>query len=90
MSARLFRSARVFTFFTRVEELRECIVRDFTCLRRSGYGRRCIQDASYVLCPVCQVVSPAGGGCDNDRGVGGIGLGFTLILRIFNGNQKLD
>ena len=33
----------------------------------------CIMDATYVLCPVCKVVSPMENGCDN----GGVGLGFT-------------
>jgi hypothetical protein len=60
-----------------VEETGECIVRDFslfsTCLGCT-VDVFCIQDANYVLCPVCQVVSPAGGNTDNDRGKGGVGL----------------
>ena len=36
----------------------------------------CIQDASYVLCPQCQVVNPLEGQqCESD---GGVGLGFTI------------
>lgn len=36
----------------------------------------CIQDADFVLCPACKVVSPmAGASAGND---GGVGLGFTL------------
>jgi hypothetical protein len=35
----------------------------------------CIQDASYVLCPQCQVVNPLDGQCESD---GGVGLGFTI------------
>lgn len=38
----------------------------------------CIQDADYVLCPTCRVVSPM----DQERGSrnsdGGVGLGFTM------------
>lgn len=40
----------------------------------------CIADASYVLCPRCQVVSPLGGNDGGDEGEprqGGVGLGFT-------------
>jgi hypothetical protein len=63
------------------EETRECIARDFylpsTCLGCT-VDVCCIQDANYVLCPVCQVVSPVGGNADNDRGKGGVGLGFTF------------
>jgi hypothetical protein len=63
------------------EETRECIVRDFylpsTCLGCS-VDVCCIQDANYVLCPVCQVVSPLGRNADNDHGQGGVGLGFTF------------
>lgn len=33
----------------------------------------CIMDATYVLCPVCKVVSPLENGCE----AGGVGLGFT-------------
>jgi hypothetical protein len=64
-----------------LEETRECIVRDFylplTCLGCS-VDVCCIQDANYVICPVCQVVSPLGGNADNDHGKGGVGLGFTF------------
>jgi hypothetical protein len=63
------------------EETRECIVRDFylpsTCLGCS-VDVCCIQDANYVLCPLCQVVSPMGGNADNDYGKGGVGLGFII------------
>ena len=34
----------------------------------------CIMDATYVLCPVCKVVSPLENGCPD----GGVGLGFTF------------
>jgi hypothetical protein len=63
--------------------LRGCITRDYFYLPFDLYGVHmldscCIQDANYVLCPVCQVVSPVGGNADNDRGKGGVGLGFTF------------
>ena len=35
----------------------------------------CIQDATYVLCPQCQVVNPLEGQCESD---GGVGLSFTI------------
>jgi hypothetical protein len=35
----------------------------------------CIQDATYVLCPTCQVISPLG---KLDEYDGGVGLGFTM------------
>lgn len=34
----------------------------------------CIQNATYVLCPQCQVVNPF----DGDESNGGVGLGFTI------------
>jgi hypothetical protein len=34
----------------------------------------CIQDADYVLCPDCRVVSRLEG--SSSRGMGGVGLGF--------------
>jgi hypothetical protein len=34
----------------------------------------CIQNATYVLCPQCQVVNPF----DGDESKGGVGLGFTI------------
>jgi hypothetical protein len=59
------------------EETRECIVRDF-CLLSTCLGWTVdvcfIQDANYVVCPVCQLLSPVGGNADNDRGKGGVGL----------------
>lgn len=43
-----------------------------------------IQDASYVLCPICRVVGPvepdpdsSGGGGGGAAKAGGVGLGFT-------------
>ena len=37
----------------------------------------CIQDANYVLCPECKVVSPLSDGADPEFD-GGVGLGFTF------------
>lgn len=37
----------------------------------------CIQDADYVVCPICKTVSPLEGDCDA-RSDGGVGLGFTM------------
>jgi len=37
----------------------------------------CIQDADYVLCPVCRVVSPMEGATTSESD-GGVGLGFTM------------
>lgn len=61
------------------DETWECIKQDFfvpaTCLSCTTEVC-CIQDASFVLCPVCRVVSPLD--CGNDCGAGGVGLGFTF------------
>lgn len=38
----------------------------------------CIQDADYVLCPSCRVVSPMEGDYPKRFGDGGVGLGFTM------------
>ena len=38
----------------------------------------CIQDADFVLCPTCRVVSPMNGIVDVDHCEGGVGLGFTF------------
>jgi hypothetical protein len=38
----------------------------------------CIQDADFVLCPMCRVVSPMNGIVDAAASDGGVGLGFTF------------
>ena len=38
----------------------------------------CIQDADYVLCPDCRVVSPIREQLENDKSNGGVGLGFKV------------
>ena len=38
----------------------------------------CIQDADFVLCPGCRVVSPMVGNCFGGGDEGGVGLGFTM------------
>jgi len=38
----------------------------------------CIQDADFVLCPGCRIVSPMVGDCFGGGDEGGIGLGFTM------------
>ena len=38
----------------------------------------CIQDADFVLCPMCRVVSPMNGIVDAGTSEGGVGLGFTF------------
>jgi hypothetical protein len=38
----------------------------------------CIQDADFVLCPTCRVVSPMNGIVDAASSDGGVGLGFTF------------
>jgi hypothetical protein len=38
----------------------------------------CIQDADFVLCPLCRVVSPMDGIVDTTASSGGVGLGFTF------------
>ena len=38
----------------------------------------CIQDASFVICPECRVVSPLESAIEDDNHAGGVGLGFTL------------
>jgi len=38
----------------------------------------CIQDAAYVLCPVCKSVSPVETTDDSTKAAEGVGLGFTL------------
>ena len=57
----------------------ECVERDFympvSCFACAA-ELCCIQDASYVLCPTCRVVSRMDGmSADHD---GGVGLGFTM------------
>lgn len=68
----------------------QCVENDFflptSCMACSA-DICCIQDAEYVICPTCKVVSPllssmgGGGGEDNNNNRGrafGAGLGFTL------------
>jgi hypothetical protein len=38
----------------------------------------CIQDAEYILCPDCRVVSPVPGDVGDGLNSGGVGLGFTM------------
>jgi hypothetical protein len=41
----------------------------------------CIQDAAFVLCPACRVISPmtlTAGGAFQSSSNGGVGLGFTM------------
>lgn len=72
------------------DETWACIERDFylpvMCFGCSA-ELCCIQDADYVLCPTCRVVSPMNGIPENDGnaergneniGNGGVGLGFTF------------
>lgn len=57
-------------------ETKECVQRDFfgqtLCYACNLKPLFCIQDAAYVLCPSCRVISPF-----EDNGIG-LGLGFTL------------
>jgi hypothetical protein len=61
------------------DETWACIEQDYFC-PVTCFGCTlelcCIQDADFVLCPVCRVVSPMNGlGVRED---GGVGLGFTF------------
>lgn len=62
------------------QETWQCIEQDFfmpvTCLA-CGLDLCCIQDADYVLCPICKVISPMDN-IEESIGIGGVGLGFTL------------
>jgi len=59
----------------------ECIKQDFfvpaTCFSCTSEVC-CIQDASFVLCPVCRVVGPLDEGSGSGCGSGGVGLGFSF------------
>jgi hypothetical protein len=63
------------------EETWNCIRQDFflpvTCLACTT-ELCCIQDASYVLCPVCRVVSPMDAGAGDFGSTVGVGLGFSF------------
>jgi hypothetical protein len=62
------------------DETWACVERDFympvTCFACTS-ELCCIQDATYVLCPTCRVVSPMDGTMDPNHD-GGVGLGFTM------------
>jgi hypothetical protein len=63
------------------KETWNCIEQDFflpvTCF---GCATElcCIQDASYVLCPVCRVVGPMDSGAGDFGSTVGVGLGFSF------------
>lgn len=64
------------------EETWRAVHRDFflptqcSCCRETLF---CIQDADYILCPTCRVVSPfPGRPSDSGDSGGGVGLGFDL------------
>ena len=63
------------------QETYDCVAQDFylptQCLCCGTDDLFCIMDASYVLCPMCKVVSPLDGGADADY-QGGVGLGFGM------------
>jgi hypothetical protein len=63
------------------EETWNCIEQDFfspvTCFGCS-IELCCIQDASYVLCPVCRVVGPMDTGAGDFGSTVGVGLGFSF------------
>jgi hypothetical protein len=59
-----------------------CVEQDFfipTSCFACSLDLCCIQDAEYVLCPRCRVVSPLrGSSLQSINGAGGVGLGFTI------------
>jgi hypothetical protein len=63
------------------EETWKCIEQDFflpvTCFACTT-ELCCIQDASYVLCPVCRVVGPIDAGDGDFGSTMGVGLGFRF------------
>lgn len=63
------------------EETWNCIEQDFylpvTCFGCTT-ELCCIQDASYVLCPVCRVVGPMDTGAGDFGSTVGVGLGFSF------------
>jgi hypothetical protein len=63
------------------EETWNCIEHDFflpvTCFACTT-ELCCIQDASYVLCPVCRVVGPMDAGAGDFGSTMGVGLGFSF------------
>ena len=63
----------------RAQETYACIAKDFyipTSCADCSASLFCIQDANYVLCPLCKVVGRLEGGADLEYD-GGIGIGFT-------------
>ena len=62
-------------------ETRECVKRDFfiptQCVSCQLEDLFVVQDAAYVLCPVCRVVNPLTTPTA-DHEYGGLGLGFTM------------
>jgi hypothetical protein len=63
------------------DETWKCIESDFyspvTCFGCTA-ELCCIQDASYVLCPVCRVVGPMDAGAGDSGSTMGVGLGFSF------------
>jgi hypothetical protein len=63
------------------KETWNCVERDFflpvTCFGCTA-ELCCIQDASYVLCPVCRVVGPMDVGAGDFGSTVGVGLGFSF------------
>lgn len=73
-------SPGVFARLRGAHETWDCIQRDFyqpvKCMGCT-VDLCCIQDADYVICPLCRVVGPMDTG-DYPGKKGGVGLGFTL------------
>jgi hypothetical protein len=53
----------------------DCVRTECICCSKTIFA---IQDADFVLCPECRVVSPMDGKVFDGIGDGGVGLGFRM------------